>query len=610
MRLPWVPAFAGTTRKKSLNQTDSFLGVSRSFTGKRWRPRGGGDRAALAFAQRLGVPEIVGRVLAARNVALDDAERFLAPTLREMLPDPAMFKDMDRAVERLVQAIERGETIAIFGDYDVDGATSAALLRRFIAAAGGRSVTYIPDRQREGYGPNEAALLKLKEQGAGVVVTVDCGVTAHVPLAAAARAGIDVIVIDHHVGEPSLPAAVAVVNPNRLDENGAHTMLAAVGVTFLLVVGVNRALRERGRFAARGEPDLLSWLDLVALGTICDVVPLTGVNRALVAQGLKVMRRRQNVGLAALADVAGVEERLDAYHAGFVLGPRVNAGGRVGEFELGARLLSCDDPIEARALAQRLDAFNRERRDIEATVLADAIATVDAAATSRGTIVIAAKEGWHAGVIGIVAGRLRERYNRPACVIAFDGAIGKGSGRSVPGVALGPAIIAARQAGLLINGGGHAMAAGFTVARDGVERLRAFLEAQLRIPADAADLQPELGIDGMVAPGAATLELAETLERLGPFGTGNAEPRFALVHARLLHAEPVGEQHLRLVLGDPAGGSRVRAMLFRAGENGLGETLMAARGSTIHVAGKLRVNRWQGREEPQLLVDDAAPAQG
>jgi single-stranded-DNA-specific exonuclease len=592
----------------SVVELDSFLGVSRSFSGKRWRPRGGDDRAGLALSQRLGVAEIVGRVMAARGVPLEEAERFLAPTLREMLPDPASFKDMDRAVRRFAGAVEQGETIAVFGDYDVDGATSAALLSRFVTAVGGNCVIYIPDRKREGYGPNEAALLKLKEQGAGLIITVDCGITAHAPLAVAARAGIDVIVIDHHVGEPKLPDAVAVVNPSRLDESGSHTMLAAVGVAFLLAVGVNRALRERGWYAVRPEPNLFDWLDLVALGTICDVVPLTGVNRALVTQGLKVMQRRGNTGLAALADVAGIDERLDVYHAGFVLGPRVNAGGRVGESALGARLLSCDDPVEARALAQRLDAFNRERRDIEATVLAEAIEMIDGGATGRGAVVIAAKDGWHAGVIGIVAGRLRERYNRPACVVGFEGDIGKGSGRSTPGVALGPAIIAARQAGLLLSGGGHAMAAGFTVARGGLDALRDFLEAHLQLPRDGTVLQPELGIDGVLSPMAATVAMAETVERLGPFGTGNSEPRFALPCVRLLHVEPVRQQHLRLVLGDPAGGARIKAMLFRAEENGLGAALMNARGGTVHVAGKLRLNRWQGREEPQLLVDDAAPA--
>jgi len=582
-----------------------LLGVTRSLSGRLWRQRGGDDRIGLALSQRLGVPEIIGRVIGARGIGLDEAGRFLAPTLREMLPDPASFKDMDRATARIADAVRRGETIAIFGDYDVDGATSAALLRRFFVAVDGRSVTYIPDRQREGYGPNAAALLRLKAEGASLVITVDCGTAAHAPLAAAAAAGLDVIVIDHHVGEAELPAALAIVNPNRLDESGAHGALAAVGVAFLLAVGINRVLRSRGWYATRPEPDLLAWLDLVALGTICDVVPLTGINRAFVTQGLKVMGRRQNIGLAALADVAGVTERLDAYHAGFVLGPRVNAGGRVGEAGLGARLLACDDPIEARALALRLDGFNRERREIEAGVLAEAIAQVDAA-PSRGAIVIAAHDGWHQGVIGIVAGRLRERYNRPACVVTFDGAVGKGSGRSVPGVALGPAIIAARQAGHVLGGGGHAMAAGFTVARDSLSALQDFLETQVRASIAETDLVPELGIDGVLTPTAASLELAGAVERLGPFGTGNSEPRFALAHARIVHAEPVKGEHLRLVLGDPAGAGRVKAMLFRAGETALGAALLNARGTNLHVAGKLRVNRWQGREEIQLLVDDAA----
>ena len=588
---------------------DHFLGIAQSLTGKRWRQRRGDDRIALALAQRLGVPEIIGRIMAARGIELDAAQRFLAPTLREMLPDPSLFKDMHHAVERLATAIGRSEIIAIFGDYDVDGATSAALLHRFIAAVGGRSIVYIPDRHREGYGPNLAALLKLKERGASVVVTVDCGITGHAPLAAAANAGVDVIVVDHHVGEPSLPVAIAVVNPNRLDEIGAHTELAAVGVTFLIVVGVNRELRKRSWYSARPEPRLVDWLDLVALGTICDVVPLTGVNRALVAQGLKVMRGRRNIGLAALADVAGVEEPLGAYHAGFVLGPRVNAGGRVGESELGSRLLSCEDPVEAQALARRLDDFNRQRRDIEAMVCAEAISIIDRGPEQHHSLVIAAKSGWHAGVIGIVAGRLRERYNRPACVVAFEGDIGKGSGRSVPGVALGPAIIAARQAGLLINGGGHAMAAGFTVKRDCLDALRHFLETRLPLAFEGAHLQPELGIDGMVTPAAASFELAEAIERLGPFGTGNAEPRFALGHARLVHAEPFSGQHLRLVLGDATGAARIKATLLRAGDNGLGSALMSLRGATIHIAGKLRVNRWQGREETRLLVDDAAMVQ-
>ncbi|HEX7968164.1 MAG TPA: single-stranded-DNA-specific exonuclease RecJ, partial [Stellaceae bacterium] len=411
----------------------AFLGVERSLCGRRWRQRAGDDRAGLALAQQLGLPEIVGRLLAARGVEAEEADRFLSPTLRGCLPDPAHLKDMDVAVARLVRAITAGEPIAIFGDYDVDGATAATLLQCFFAAVGARARVYIPDRQREGYGPNAPALLRLKEEGTAVVVTVDCGTAAHAPLAAAAEAGLDVIVLDHHIAEPALPRALAVINPNRLDEASPHGVLCAAGLAFLLAVGINRALREGGWYADRPPPDLVQWLDLVALGTICDVVPLTGVNRALVAQGLKVLRRRSNVGLAALADVAGIGERLDAYHAGFILGPRVNAGGRVGQADLGAQLLASDDPVAALAMARQLDGYTSERRDIEARVLAQAIDQVESGDRSA-PLVFVAGEGWHAGVIGIVASRLKERYNRPACVVAVADGIGKGSGRSVPGL--------------------------------------------------------------------------------------------------------------------------------------------------------------------------------
>ena len=584
----------------------ALLGIERSLLGKRWRERSGGDRAGLALAQRLGIPEIVGRILANRGIDDAAAERFLEPLLREALPDPSHLLDMDRAVARLVAAIESHDLIAIFGDYDVDGATSAALLRRFFEAVGGRVAIYIPDRQREGYGPNALALLRLQAQGAAVVVTVDCGIAAHAPLAAAADAGLDVIVVDHHIGEPSLPRAYAVVNPNRLDETSPHRALAAVGVAFLLVVGVNRALRRIGWFATRPAPDLMSWLDLVALGTICDVVPLTGVNRALVTQGLKVMRRRGNAGIAALADVAGIAEPISTYHAGFILGPRVNAGGRVGAADLGARLLATDDPLEARALAQQLDLHNGERRDIEARVLAQAMAQVESDGSRALSFV--AGEGWHPGVVGIVASRLKDRYGRPACVVAMADGIGRGSGRSVSGMALGPALIAARQAGLVLNGGGHAMAAGFTVAADKLLALRDFLEAKVIEALGVGDPVPELGIDGALTAAAATPDLAALLERIGPFGTGNAEPRFAFPGLRILRADVVGGAHVRLVLGDGAGAGRLKAMAFRALDGALGPALLSHAGAAFHIAGHLRADRWQGREGVQLFVDDAARA--
>src|SRR4051794_27032436 len=588
-----------------------FLGVERSVSGRRWRARPADEGVALLIAERLGLPEIVGRLLAQRGVGLAEAPVFLAPRLREQLPDPAHLRDMMPAVTRLVGAISGGEKIVVFGDYDVDGATSAALLLRFFAAAGARASVYVPDRLREGYGPNAPALLRLREQGAAVAVTVDCGATAHEPLAAAKEAGLDVIVVDHHTGEPLLPAAVAVINPNRLDETSPHGALAAVGVAFLLVVAVNRALRETGWYAERSEPDLLQWLDLVALGTVCDVVPLTGINRALVAQGIRVARQLRNPGVRALAAVGGVTTPIDAYHLGFVLGPRVNAGGRVGAADLGARLLASDNPKEAAELAQTLDAHNRERRAIEAETLEAAIAAVEAGPQSP-ALVFAAAEGWHPGVIGIVAARLKERYQRPACVVAVADGIGKGSGRSVPGGALGPAVIAARQTGLLVNGGGHAMAAGFTVAADRLDALRTFLTERLGDGIDREGLVPLLSIDGALSASGATSGLIAHIDRLAPFGSGNPEPRFAFPEIRLAHVEPVGTGHLRCTLADAAGSgessaARLNAIVFRVADTPLGQFLAASRGRAIHVAGHLRRDAYRGGDAVQLIIDDAAP---
>ncbi len=583
----------------------AFLGVERSVCGRRWHRRGDEDGAA-ALAARLGLPELVARLLAQRGVGPDTAPLFLAPRLRDQLPDPSHLKDMDKAAARLVAALRGGEKVVVFGDYDVDGATSAALLVRFFRAVGGDCGIYVPDRLREGYGPNAAALARLREEGAGLVVTVDCGTTAHEPLAAAAASGLDVIVVDHHVAEPRLPPAVAIVNPNRLDDDSPHKNLAAVGLVFLLTVAVNRALRQAGWYAGRSEPDLLGWLDLVALGTVCDVVPLTGLNRALVGQGIKVMRGGGNAGIAALTAAAGLTGPVDAYRLGFGLGPRVNAGGRVGAADLGARLLATDDPALAAEWAERLHAYNRERRDIEAATLAAAIAAVEAVPQSP-CLVFAAGEGWHPGVIGIVAARLRERYERPACVVALDGGIGKGSGRSVPGVPLGPAVIAARQQGLLANGGGHAMAAGFTVAAEHVEELRRFLAARLGDGLDPAALVPSLSIDAALSVAAAQAGLLGHIDALAPFGAANPEPRFALAGVRLAHVEPVGSGHLRCTLADPAAGpERLGAIAFRAAGTPLGRFLAERRGRAVHLAGHLRRDTWRGGDVVQLIVDDAA----
>ncbi len=586
-----------------------LLGVERSLTGKRWETRLADGRAGLTLSQRLDLPEIVGRLLAARGVTPEGAALFLSPTLRDLLPNPSTLRDMDVAAQRLAEAVENSERIAVFGDYDVDGATSSALLHRFLRQLGREPRVYIPDRIVEGYGPNAAALGRLAQEGAKLVITVDCGITAFEALEAARDAGLETIVVDHHAAEPRLPPAVAVVNPNRLDDESGLGQLAAVGVTFLLLVALNRALRERGWYAKAGkrEPDLLGLLDLVALGTVCDVVPLTGLNRAFVSQGLKVMGQRRNPGLMALSDVAGIDEAPGTYHAGFLLGPRVNAGGRVGQAPLGAELLATEDIAAAANIARQLDAYNAERKEIEAAVLDQALLQVEEEGAPEG-LVFAAAEGWHAGVIGIVASRLKERYNLPALVVALDGGIGKGSARSVPGVDLGAAVIAARQAGLLINGGGHPMAAGLTVAEGQAGELRAFLAERLAEAMRRVDYLPSLGIDGALDIAGANGALVKHLEALAPYGTANAEPRFALPDVRVIESGVVGENHVRCTLGAAGKGPRLRAIAFRALDTPIGEALLRSKGLPLHVAGKLRADSWRGGDAVQFLIDDAARA--
>lgn len=588
---------------------DAFLGVERSVTARRWTLRGGSggdvDRLALAIAQRFDLPEIVGRIMAQRGIGLQAVDRFLDPTLRTELPDPSRFRDMDAAAERLADAVVTGQTIGLFADYDVDGATSAASMARYFRAVGARTLLHIPDRIDEGYGPNLPALKGLVEQGAGVVVCLDCGILAVDTLGQARAAGIDVVVVDHHIAEPDLPAAVAVVNPNRLDEEPGFGHLAACGVTFVTLVAVNRALRARGWFTDRREPDLRGILDLTALGTVCDVVPLTGLNRAFIAQGLKVMAGRATPGLAALADVAGLDRKPDPYHLGFVLGPRINAGGRVGRADLGARLLSTDDPAEARQIAGELDRYNEERRTIEAEVLDRAIAQAEEAGDSP--VLVVSGDGWHPGVVGIVASRLKDRFHRPACVIGVEDGVGKGSGRSVPGVDLGAAVIAAHQAGVLEKGGGHAMAAGFTVAAGRIDAFRDFLAERVSAALSGTPRVAELSVDAAVSPRGANADLVRAVSRVGPFGTGNSEPRFVLSGARIVSSGVVGENHVRCTLAGGDGG-RVNAIAFRAMTGDLGPALLQAGQLPIHVAGHLRLDDFRGGDTVQLVIDDAAPA--
>ena len=561
-------------------------------------------RDALAISQMHGLPELMGRVLAARGATPRDAETFLNPTLRNCLPDPFHLKGMDKAAQRIADAIAKNESIAVFGDYDVDGATSSALLVRYFRALGIEPLVHIPDRMKEGYGPNAPALLALKARGANLVITVDCGTMAHAPLAEAAKAGLDVIVVDHHKGEPQMPEALAIVNPNRFDETSPHTQLAAVGVTFLLLVAVNKVLREKNTQA----PDLMGLLDLVALGTICDVVPLTGANRALVTQGLKVMRHRGNAGIAASMDVAGLKEAPGTYHAGFVIGPRINAGGRVGQSDLGVKLLTTQDPLEAADLAQQLNVFNAERKAIEVGVLEEAMAQAKALPESDAAIIVA-REGWHPGVIGIVAGRLKEHFHKPTAVIALAGGTGKASARSVAGIDLGAAVIAASQSGLLLGGGGHAMAAGFSIEEGKIEALRAFFNTQLSAKMADAAAQRHLSIDAMVTLGGVNVELVRMIEKAGPFGAGNSSVRLWLPRLKVVNSSIVGDGHVRAILVDAsaaASSQGLKAMAFRSAATPLGQALLNGRGRVFHVAGQVRINVWQDRENVDFFIDDIA----
>ena len=590
----------------------NFLGVDRSATGRAWVSRLADDRLALAIAQREGLPEIVARVLAGRGVLPEDCAAYLAPSLKNLMPDPRVVTDMEKAAARVARAIMDGEKVAVFGDYDVDGATSSALLYRFFRAVGSELRVYIPDRIREGYGPNAPALLRLKQEGIDLVITVDCGTMAHKALGLAADAGLPSVVIDHHQAEPALPPAFALVNPNRLDDESGLGQLAAVGVAFLFVVAINRALREAGFYSGRDEPDLMQWLDLVALGTVCDVVPLTGLNRAFVAQGLRVMGRRRNAGLAALADVARMNGAPSTYHLGFLLGPRVNAGGRVGRADLGARLLVTEDEEEARVLAEELNVMNAERQSIEAQVLEEALAQVEtrlsaSRANTPPPLILAHARGWHPGVIGIVASRLKDKYDRPSMVVAFDAkGEGKGSGRSIQGVDLGRAVTAALEAGLLINGGGHAMAAGVTLDEGKLAAFEAFLVQRLADSVAAASETRALRLDGALSARGATRDLYELIQQAGPYGAGNAEPRFAVPAVRVVRADIVGKAHVRCILSGEDGG-RLKAIAFRAAETPLGQTLMDRGSGLLHVAGRLTADDWQGKRDVQLTLEDAVP---
>ncbi len=574
-----------------------------SLTGRQWVMRDADERLVSSLCQKLALPDCVARILAARGVGLEEAEHYLNPSLKAYLPDPSHLLDMDAAAERIAAAIMASETIAIFGDYDVDGATSSALLAQYFVSLGCKPITYIPDRITEGYGPNTKALLGLKAQGASVVITVDCGTLSFEPIEAAFNAGLDVIVVDHHMGEARKPKAFAIVNPNRLDESSAHGTLAAVGVCFLLAIAVNRTLRKAGWFAGKREPDLLQWLDVVALGTICDVVPLVGLNRALVAQGLKILAGRGNLGLRTLLDVAGISEYPGVYHAGFVLGPRINAGGRVGRADLGVRLLTTQDPAEALTLARELEQHNADRKTIEAGVLDEAMRMAELQDEGQKVLVIAG-EGWHPGVIGIVAGRLKDRFYKPVAIIAINNGVGKASARSVAGYDFGAAVISAVEEGLLVGGGGHAMAAGFTVEDGKVSGLAAFFAARMGAAAEAGSKARKLSIDAAVSIGGASAVMVESLERIGPFGQGNPNIRVVVEGVVNLRPEWVKEQHVKTLFTHPLSKLRLSGIAFRVAGSPLGEALLATRGKKINVAGQLRVQEWNGARNVSMTIDD------
>ena len=594
-----------------LQRTKHFLGVEKSISGRQWLDRldENASRAATAMSQQLQISEIVARVMAGRGVSLENAEQFLTPTLRDLMPDPTMLTGMEELVDRLVCAVQNNEQVALFGDYDVDGATSVALITRYLTGVGLDPLVYIPDRIFEGYGPNGPAIRELFERGAKLLVTVDCGSTSFEALALAKELGADVVVLDHHQVGDTLPDVEAVVNPNRNDDLSGQGHLCAAGVVFLTLVALNRELRNRNWYSSqRTPPDLMRWLDLVALGTVCDVVPLKGLNRAFVTRGLDVMHGQSNPGLVALAKAAGQDGPAAPFHLGFLLGPRINAGGRIGDAALGARLLTTDDSIEADSIAAQLDMLNGERQKMEAAMLKQAIDEADAeiGMSDGPSVLVTESETWHAGIVGLLASRLKDRFRRPAFAIAFDDrGIGAGSGRSIAGVDLGAAVRAAVDLGLIEKGGGHAMAAGITIKRDRLGEFRSFLEEKLAENVATQRSVQEVRIDGALSARGANIQLMDKLNQAGPYGAGHSQPVFAFPNHVVRHADVVGANHVRFSLGSSDGGE-LRGISFRSADDDLGKALLAARGEVMHFVGHLSADFYRGNKRVQLRLLDAA----
>lgn len=593
-------------------ESEYFLDVTCSVTGQAWRNRLTDHRGAQAISQKYDLPDILGRVLAARGVAQDAVEAFLSPTLRDLMPAASTMCDLNEGAARIADAIVTGEKIGVIGDYDVDGISSSALLHRYLAQLGANFLIHIPHRLDEGYGPNENTLDRFKTEDVDLAITVDCGISAHDPMSHAKALGIEVVIVDHHQAGLELPQAHSIINPNRQDDLSNQGQLCAAGVCFVLLAKVHAHLKNIGHFNddTVAEPDLLGLLDLVALATVCDVVPLTGLNRALVRQGFKVMARRDNRGLAKLSDAAGLRRRPDVHAAGFVIGPRINAAGRLGFSEKALDLLTTADPARAAGIAQELEAFNKQRQAIELEVFDQAIAQGQKAIGEAADtpLLIVTGEGWHPGVLGLVAGRLKERFGRPAIAVGFEpGGTGQGSGRSIPGVDLGGAIRDAVTLEHLIKGGGHPMAAGITLDKSKLGDFRAFMEERLLEATDAAISSARLDIDGAMSAGGATIELIELLDRAGPFGMGNPTPRFVFPGHRIAYSDLAGQEHVRCTLVGPEN-KRLGGIAFRVLGAPLGELLLSSGEQPVHVAGRLSINDWGGKRTAQLMIDDAVVA--
>lgn len=587
----------------------NFLDVKRSISGRRWTPRLQDERLAQAIAERHELPEILGRVMAARGVGLDEAEAFLNPTIRSLMPQPSALKDMEKGAERLAEAVIAQTRIGIITDYDVDGVSSAAIFQLFLRAVGSDAIIRVPDRLTEGYGPSEHAVKLLKEQGCDLLLTLDCGVLAHDPLAHAAELGMETIIVDHHQAAEILPEAHAVINPNRQDDISGFGYLCAAGVVMILVATVNKLLRAKGWYSAvRPEPNMLQWLELVALATVCDVVPLKGLNRAYVTQGLKIMSRRENLGLAMLSDIARLKRSPDVYALGFVLGPRLNAAGRIGHADLALELLTTRDKGRANQLAQELELLNRQRQGIEMRVVDAAAIQAEAALgqEQRSSVIVVTNDGWHPGVVGLAAARLKERYQLPSFVLSSNPKTGfaSGSGRSIAGVDIGSAIRVALETGVIVKGGGHAMAAGITVEITKLVEFRSFLEEKLAAAVSSV-AENTLLIDGALTASGATLELIELLEQAGPYGSAHPAPVFAFPAHKVVYADPAGSDHIRCTLAS-ADGTRIKAIAFRAMATELGETLLTERKLPLHFAGRLTIDEWGAQRVPSLQIEDIA----